>query len=315
VSRFDQIERYLQGKMTAEELHTFEVELAADPELAALVRQHRVERHGLELLVERDLLGKMQAWDRETELFQQLQPRRAVVRPMTWLLRAAAVLTLAALGYWLLRDDTTSPEPAPIVQTKPEIKPRVPSVRKRQQAIPRRDESIPGESTDELARQELPPAPIEEMTSGDDPDYAALADEFFRERDFVLPKGSKGGVTGSTAYNQALKNFQDGKYNDVVSKVNPNLAPDTGTDAIQQKELLALAHYQSNRYAEAAATFREIAASGKQPYAQRAEWGLTLAMLQQMPAQKGAFYRALTDILRDPEHLFYSQAKRLEERL
>jgi len=312
MTRFDQIERYLQGRMPAEELRAFEAELAADPELATLVRQHRLERHGLELLVERDLLTKMQAWDRETELFQQVQPRRAVVRPMTWVLRAAAVLTLAALGYWLLRDTSaTSTEPAPIVRIKPEIKPRVPSVRKRPQPIPRNEETAPEETTGDIAQQtpEVPaPAPIEEMTNGDDLDYAALADEFFRERDFVAPKSTKSGTSG---YDQALKNFQDGKYNEIISKTTP----DGSGDAVEQQELLALAQYKSRRYAEAATAFRGIIAGGQQPYVQRAEWGLALALLQELPTKKGQFYRALTDILRDPDHLFYSKAKRLEERL
>lgn len=311
MSRFDQIERYLQGRMPAEELRAFEAEMAGDPELAALVRQHRLERHGLELLVERDLLAKMQAWDRETELFQQVQPRRAVVRPMTWMLRAAAVLALAALGYWLLRDDSaTSTEPPPIVRTKPEIKPRVPTVRKRQQPIPQR-EQMPEETPEEDIAQQTPeepaPAPIEEMSPEDDMDYAALANEFFRERDFVAPTSSK---SGSAGYDQTLKNFQDGKYNEVISKTIPG-----GSDAVAQQELLALAQYKSRRYAEAATTFREIAATGRQPYAQRAEWGLTLTLLQELPTRKGEFYRALTDILRDPDHLFYVKAKRLQERL
>jgi len=313
MSRFDQIERYLQGRMPAEELRAFESELATDTELAALVRQHRLERYGMELLVERDLLAKMQAWDRETELFQQVQPRRAVLRPMTWVLRAAAVLALAAFGYWLLRDTsaTSTEPPSSIVRTKPEIKPRVPTVRKRQQPIPQR-EDVPAEAPLEDVAQQTPeepaPAPIEEMADGEDLDYAALADEFFRERDFVAPTSSKSGATG---YDQALKNFQDGKYNEVISKT----IPDGGANAVEQKELLALAQYKSRRYADAATTFRGIMAAGQQPYAQRAEWGLVLALLQELPTRKGEFYRALTDILRDPEHMFYSKAKRLEERL
>ncbi|MBL7797312.1 MAG: hypothetical protein JNJ90_12515 [Saprospiraceae bacterium] len=314
MSRFDQIERYLQGHMAAEELQAFEAEMAANPELAALVRQHRLERHGLELLVERDLLAKMQAWDRETELFQQVQPRRAVVRPMTWVLRAAAVLALAALGYWLLRDDSassTAPS-APIVRTQPEIKPRVPTVRKRQQPIPQREQMPENEPAEEIAQQtpsEPAPAPIEEMSPEDDLDYAALAGEFFRERDFVAPTSSK---SGSASYDQTLKNFQDGKYNDIISKTSPDSG---GDDAVGQKELLALAQYKSGRYTDAASTFRTIIAGGRQPYVQRAEWGLTLALLQELPTKKGQFYRALSDILRNPDHLFYTKAKRLEERL
>ncbi|MEQ1746758.1 MAG: hypothetical protein ABMA02_15100 [Saprospiraceae bacterium] len=309
MNRFDQIERYLQGRMPEEELRTFEAELAADPELAALARQHRIERYGLELLVERDLLAKMQTWDRETELFAQVQPHRAKVRPLTWVLRAAAVLALAALGYWLLRDNSaaSTEQPAPIVRTKPEIKSRVPSVRKRPQpTAPYREENAPEEPTEDLAEQqpeEPTPAPIEEMGTDDDFDYAALANEFFRERDFVAPKGTKSGE----AYNETLKNYQDGKYNETVSKPTPG-----STEAIDQKELLALAQYKSRRFADAASTFREIIASGKQPHAQRAQWGLTLTLLQELPKQKGTFYRALTDILRDPDHLFYTKAKRLE---
>lgn len=312
MSRFDQIERYLQGRMPAEELQAFEAEMAGDPELAALVRQHRLERHGMELLVERDLLAKMQVWDRETELFQQVQPRRAVVRPMTWVLRAAAVLALAALGYWLLRDDSATEPPAPIVRTQPEIKPRVPSVRKRQQPIPQREQMPEDAPTEDIVQQtpsEPAPAPIEEMSPDDDMDYAALANEFFRERDFVAPTSSK---SGTTSYDQTLKNFQDGKYNDIISKTSPDSG---GDNAVGQKELLALAQYKSGRYAEAATTFRAIIAGGQQPYAQRAEWGLTLALLQELPTKKGQFYRALTDIMRNPDHLFYTKAKRLEERL
>ncbi|MFN0014381.1 MAG: hypothetical protein ACKVU2_07515 [Saprospiraceae bacterium] len=308
MNRFDQIERYLQGRMPEEELRAFEAELAADPELAALARQHRVERYGLELLVEHDLLAKMQVWDRETELFAQVQPQRTKIRPMTWMLRIAAVLALAALGYWLLRDDSaaSTEPPAPIVRTKPVIKPRVPTVRKRPQpAAPYHEENIPEEPTEEIAEQqpeEPTPAPIEEMGTIDI-DYAALADEYFRERDFVAPKGTKSGET----YNETLKNFQDGKYNEIVSQTTPG-----GTEGVEQKELLALALYKSRRFADAATTFREIIASGKQPNTQRAQWGLTLTLLKELPKQKGTFYRALAEILRDPDHLFYTKAKRLE---
>ena len=94
--------------MTAAETATFEAELARDAELAALVQQHRLERQGLELLVERELFTKMNAWDRETELFQKAQPRRDVLRPMTWVMRVAAVLVLAAFGYWMVEQKVFS---------------------------------------------------------------------------------------------------------------------------------------------------------------------------------------------------------------
>lgn len=317
---FEQIERYLQGKLPEADARALEAYMDTDPDFAALVQQHRLERQGLELLVERELLGKMQQWDRETEIFQQTtQPSGAVVRPMRWIMRAAAILLIAFGTYWILEQyDPASPETnAPITSVKPEIKPRVPTVRRSKPTPPRQADPAPGDQpTSDIAQQDpIPsnPAPIEEMTGANAPDYAALADDFFRERDFLPPKGSKGGQAGSAAYNQALDNFQDGKYNDVVSKLKPTLGG--GTDAIQQKELLALSQYKTKQYDSAVANFRDIAASGQQPYAQRAEWGMALALLNQMPTKKPLFDRVMANILNNQQHLYYEKAKSLEDRL
>ncbi|MEZ4943668.1 MAG: hypothetical protein R3D58_22535 [Saprospiraceae bacterium] len=317
---FERIERYLQGKLPEAEARALEAQMAADPDFAALVQQHRLERQGLELLVERELLGKMQQWDRETEIFQQTtQPRRGVVRPMRWIMRAAAILLIAFGTYWILEQyDPASPETnAPITSVKPEIKPRVPTVRRSKPTPPRQADPAPGDQpTSDYAQQDptpLDPAPIEEMTGADAPDYAALADDFFRERDFLPPKGSKGGQAGSAAYNQALDKFQDGKYTDALSKLKPS--PGSDTDAIQQKELLALSQYKTKQYDSAVANFRDIAASGKQPYAQRAEWGMALTLLNRMPTKKPLFDRVMANILNNPQHLFFEKAKSLEERL
>ncbi|MBK8924070.1 MAG: tetratricopeptide repeat protein [Saprospirales bacterium] len=316
MKRFEQIESYLQRQMPPEEVRAFEAEIAADPELAALVQQHRLERQGLELLVERDLLARMQAWDRETDLFQQAQPRRAVLRPMAWALRAAAILALAAFGYWLLQRNNTAvvDEPPPVVHTKPEIKPRAPTLRRPSPAPPRQAAPAEEPSGDMAGQGPAPaePAPIEEIPATA-PDYAALADAFFQQRDFVPLKGSKGGASGSAAYNQALDKFQDGKYQDVISKLRPLLSLDP--DAVQQKELMALSLYQSGQYEEAILLFRDVISSRKQPYAQRAEWALALTLLHQMPAKKPLFDRVLAGMLSNPQHPFYTRAKQLEARL
>ncbi|TNE66561.1 MAG: hypothetical protein EP344_02365 [Bacteroidetes bacterium] len=312
--RFEQIERYLRGQMSAAETAAFEAEIAADPGLDARVQQHRLERQGLELLIERDLMTKMQAWDRETEIFQKVQPRTAVIRPMTWIMRAAAVLLLAAFGYWLLQENATSIEdtPAPIARTKPEVKPRVPTVRKPQSRPPHRSTPAPAEPDNSDLAVEEQPAPIEEMQTAAT-DYAALADSYYNQQDFVLPKGAKGGTAGSASYNQALEKFRDGKYTDVVTNLKPDIS--IGQDAVQQKELLALSHYQSGQYENALSYFRQVADSGKQPYAQRADWGMVLTLLHQMPAKKPLLDRVLAKIQSDPNHQFYNKAKDLEAQI
>ncbi len=305
--RFEQIEQYLTGKMPPAERQAFETEMARDPELDALVRQHRIERIGLELLVEQDLRAKMRAWDRETELFQQLQPRRARIRPLTWVLRAAAVVAALAVGYWLLRDRLSdAPAQPDIVQTQPKPQKQVPTWRK-----PSRQPSATGEPN--MAQNELPPAPIEEMQPGSVAiDYAAVADEFFAERDFLPPRGAKG---GSKAYLEGLKNLQDGRYQDITNTLKPELVPTPTIEDVQQQELLAVAYYRNGQYADAEMAFRRIVISRVQPYAQRAEWGVVLAILKQMPQRQSALDAALDVVLRQPEHQFYAKAQQLRERL
>lgn len=319
--RYEQIERYLQGKLSEPEARAFEAEIAADPGLDALVRQHRLERQGLELLVERNLMAKMQHWDRETEIFQQTQTRSATIRPMRWIMRAAAVLAVTVAGYWFLQQyDPAEPEAtAPVASTKPEIKPRVPTVRRPKTKPPRQESpaAVEDENTDMAFEDPVPlnPAPIEEMGTSSTIDYAALADDFFNERDFVPAKGIKGGTgsSGSAAYNQALDNFQDGKYNQVVSKLKPSV--NVGNDAVQQMELMALSLYKTKQYDEALSYFRDVVNSGKAPYAQRADWGLVLTVLNQMPAKKPLFDRAIAKILNNPSHPYYSDAQNLKARL
>ena len=325
--RFEKIEQYLRRQMPPEEAAAFEAEMAADPDLAELVRQHRLERQGLEVLVERDLLAQMQAWDRETALLQSAtQPRRGSgASPLKVLFRAAAIAAVfvtAFFGWWLLRDNSTgnATETPPVAETQTKNKKKNPVIRKPAPAKPGAPKTAPyneAEPEDEMAGQEQPrqpetPAPIEEIPqSAGTVDYAALAGEFYRERDFIPPKGSKGGG-GSASYNQALDNYRGGRLDNVISQLKPGLSE--GADALQRQELLAHTYYKNGQFDAAFEEFRAIAATRKQPYAQRAEWAMALTLLHQIPAKKSLFDRVLAGILADPEHPFYGQAKVLKEK-
>lgn len=312
--------------MSPPEVAAFEAEMAADPALAELVRRHRLERQGLELLIERDLFAQMQAWDREAAMHQPTTttaPRRGIIRPMAVLWRVAAVLTVALLGWWLLRESPTqAPEAAPkVVETKPEIRSKAPTVRKHQ--APYKPTTTPAnpnrtEEETETAIAErtpsVPPTTVEtpaDLPPATGPDYAALSDEFYRDRDFVPPGGAKGGYdTPSTG--QALDSYQKGKFDDVISNLKP--LSNIGPDAVQRKELIGLSYYKNGQWDAAIPYFREVISSGKQPYAQRAEWAMALTLLKQMPAKKPLFDRVMAGILANPQHAFYSRAKALQER-
>lgn len=322
--RYEQIEAYLRGQLPPGEVAAFEAEMAGDADLTALVQQHRLERQGLELLVERNLFAQMAAWDREMALQPPaMQAKRGGRSPLGMLWRVAAVLAVAVFGWWLLRESTsgTPDTAAPIVSKKPEIRSKTPTIRKPTSPKPIPAPAAPEEETDpEAIAEHTPPgsaepsvlpAPVYEIPETSAPDYAALADEFYRERDFIPPAGTKGG--GSASYQQALDNYRAGKYSDAASKLLPGAA--TGTDALLQKELMAHSLYKSGRYEAALPYLLEIIGTRQQPYAQRAEWAAVLTLLHQTKTKKTLLDRILSGILANPQHPFYTPARALKEKM
>jgi len=55
--------------------------------------------------------------------------------------------------------------------------------------------------------------------------------------------------------------------------------------------------------------------SRKQPYADKAEWAMTLTYLRQMPGKAAELNRALERIVARPGYGFYDRARAVKERL
>lgn len=311
---FDKIEAYLGGKMSAPDAAAFEAELAADPALADLVKTHRIERQGLEWLVERDLRAKMNAWEREAG---QQEPV-ATLRP-TFIRRwrvagAAALLLLGVFGWWLLRPRADIGGPPPVVTT---TKPRPPAVTPPPKtARPSSRPPTGNPDDDRVAANPKPstsrpapsvPPPAKPQEPAPTPDYPALASSYYRETDFIQKTGNG---AESPGYGQALDSYRSGRYAEVekllkpLVKLNPN--------ALKTKELLAHSLYQNGRYDEAIPYFRDLSGSKDKSVAERSEWALALTLLHKMPAQKTLLNRVLDNILADPGHAFYGKAKELK---
>ncbi len=320
---FDKIETYLRGQMLPAEAAAFEAEMAADPELAAQVKLHRLERQGQEWLVERDLLAKMNVWEREAEKPVSVAPMRVSFVRRWWAVGVAATLILAVFGWWLLQPQadiggappivTTTPKPKPPATTPPKTTPK-PS-----QKPPT---SQPKDKDDDRVAETTKPAPViptpkpeaKPPAAATKPavvDYPALAAAYYREEDFI--KKSDGGAGDAPGYGQALDSYKSGKYADAekllkpILKLNPN--------ALKTKELLAHSLYKKKQYDAAIPYFRELANSKDKAIAERSEWALALTALQKMPAQKVLLNRTLDKILARPGHAFYQKAAQLKNAL
>jgi len=321
---FDKIEAYLRGKLPPAEATAFEAEIAADPELAALVKTQRLEREGLEWLVERDLLAKMNTWEREVSGSSSSSPamRVSFVRRW-WAVGVAALLILGAFGWWLMQPQADIGGPQPIV-TVPKTKPPVttpPSnkpkpAQKPPTSQPKPDESddwvtdkpaLPSKTSPSAKPENKPPSPAQ-------PNYPALAATYYREQDFMTKNGgSTSGSNESPGYGQALDSYKSGKYGDVEKLLKPVLK--NKPDAPQTKELLAHSLYQRGQYAEALTYFRQLSGAKDKALAERSEWATALTLLHQMPAQKATLVRTLDKIIAQPGHAFNTKARELKGKI
>lgn len=307
---FFKIDDYLRGRLSPQDRAAFESDMAADAELAALVQRQKQENQALELFAERDLRARMNTWERQMP--PMLAPAGGRYR-LKWVRWAAAAMLVFAAGWWLIRQ--TGPVEAPVaVQpqtpvTTPKTNPKTAPPPKQQERRPKTEPSkdvitdaskrpVPGSKT-------TPPASVKKTI-----DYAAIADQFYRERDFFP---SQSGGSGAAGYDQALQDFKKGRYSDILPKLRPGGKLDSKD--LKTKELLAHSLLQSRQYDAAIAAFREIVNSRKQPYTDKAYWAMALTYLRQMPERRSELDQVLRNIAARPNHLFYDRARALQARL
>jgi TolA-binding protein len=289
--------------------------------------------------VERDLLTKMNAWDREASSSGTTQSRAATqperdgtilnrpvpvpslrvtfVRRWSWAVGVAATLILGVFGWWLLQPQDDIGGPPPIV-TAPKSKPPATTLPKTATKPSKKPPAQQKEEDDRVAETPKPapstkpsaPAPTVKPPSPSSAtvDYPALATAYYRKDDFMQEsKGTNGGET--PGYGQALDSYKSGKYSDVEKLLKPTLKTDP--NALKNKELLAHSLYQQGQYAEALTYFRQLTGVSDKATLERSEWAMALTLLHLMPAQKASLIRTLDRIIARPGHAFYGKAKEL----
>ena len=326
---FDKIEAYLRGKLPPADAAAFEAEIDADAELAALVKTQRLERQGLEWLVERDLLTKMNAWEREANSAGTSSGDRAPSRATApvrvtfvrrwWAAGLAAALMIGVFGWWLLQPQDDIGGPSAVVTAPKAGQPAATPPAKLPKPAQKPPVSRPKEAEDRVAETPRPapsdkPAPTIPTTKPPAPaavDYAALASAYYRKGDFMQERdGTSGGNT--PGYGQALDSYKSGKYTDVEKLLKPTLKSDP--NALKNKELLAHSLYQRGQYTEALSYFRQLSGAKDKALAERSEWAMALTLLHLLPAQKALLTRTLDRIIAKPGHAFYEKAKELKGR-
>lgn len=304
--QFYKIEDYLKGKLSEREHKAFEHKMKTSPSLSREVEKQRMERQGLEYILEKDLRAKMKEW----------QPA-ATPKKQHYLWWITALLLVVSASVWgvyklniepELKTSPTQPEPEtttpPPVNTEPEKVPAPPN------------EQPP------VARQE----PIESngkgKTASPQKDYLALAESAYTLPEHLnttlkSPIEEDTANTPQAILNKGISAFSNGNYSEALAMFQ-QLAQEDSTELYEQAyEWMAHTHFQMQEFEAAAEKFRSIANSDYSAFIlDRAEWYLLLSLLPNYPEHEDEA-KALIEKMTEPEnyHLYESSAKAIAAQL
>lgn len=306
---YDKIEAYLKGTLSDEERAAVEREIQHNPEAALELQLQQVELDAMEVLLERDLRGKVNQWLDEDEppppSGSDAPPPPPTSRPgRLWIAALFGAAVVLAVVVWRMDWLPTGSRP-PADEVSPPAEQSPPS-----------EPPVMAEQTEQEPAET--PKKTQEIRPGKDRASAnngmiALAGSLYEELSFSNVRKGATGAGEEDPLAGAEKAFENKQYRQALNLLNA--IPPGSSYAVRALELKAHALYQLKNYTESAAAFTEVAATGLPPYAERAQWNQLVCYVARYPATKDSFDALLTELLEDEGHAYHKKARELQAKL
>jgi hypothetical protein len=296
-STFDRIERYLAGKMNAEEKKLFTDDLQKDPELNDLYNVVKAEHEAMELLVADKLRSDIASWKSSPPVnpFEKVLPEKksnnANLKKISWIIGTLMVIMVAV--YFLMTEyKKTDEKPA---DTTPTYKPAEGPVAEAQSE---NEENFETKNNGELQENnsdrvlyayaqisqkyyERPTSLFGSLRSGE-------GDDKEQNFDLAVLKFSQNDLKGALR----IIEKEDGKESKVIF-------------------LKACLFFEMKKYKQAAGQFEKIANDELSPFYEETNWYLMLSYLAGLPSDKQKFDAVSKKILNSPDNYYYEKTKEL----
>ena len=279
----DQIRAYLRGKLAAVEKEQFEKMLREDPEFVAEVALLRAEVASTEVLIAADTRQLFQQWQTE----KPPQTLYLSIKPLIWGLGISAVLLLLCIVF-LVRD-------RPPVDSLPNM-----------QLPPSPAAELPAPTAIPPLQAPQAQAPAKSPSKN----YWAMARQHIQNPLSANLRRPSGDSTLST-FQQAQRAYAAGNYQQTLDLL-------AQTDSTRQQSatyLSAHALFQLRRFDLATAQFERLITQNSRQFRFHSEWGLLMCRLADRPRREAAFRRQLHDLLAQPQHPYFEQARALQKTL
>lgn len=337
---FEKIEAYLKQELNPEEMKAFELEIANNPHLAEQLELHRLEWDAMEVLIERDLRGKMSQWLKDPAdappSVQADVPQLSVVKSAlyrrifpVWA-AAAGVLVLVSMALWIFyRPQPHSPDMAKTgTLVNPETTSQTPKVlpspdqngqlqhptgeQNKNGALTQSTEKNRGpkkEISDKPLNKEKPKSSVDIQTD------IASAQDAYQKSD--LPSyediaDSRNASSETNTLDEAGKAYDQKNFEKAITLLKNTAVKDENFIAL---EILAHAYFQNKNYKAALPVFENLLNLSGRKSREKSEWYLLLCYLVNSPQHHKDFDILSQKILSNPQHFYFEATKSLRQQV
>ncbi|HLP95060.1 MAG TPA: hypothetical protein VK168_13545 [Saprospiraceae bacterium] len=293
---FEDLDDYLNDRMSASDKAAFEQTLTNDPALQQRLDALRAENTVLQLLRREHLLQQLEQWSDESVPEKKTDPVQVGRKTISSrnLIIIALIALLLAIGIAIMIKNSG-------VEDTPSIN---------QPSTP------PAQLVDTLKKTPVQEpiaqkTPKENLPKVDNAAYAALAANAYVEEDFSQTLMGGGGDDAESRYAQAVDFYGKKQYKKALDLLkNP--------DKQLEQEYLYLrgyTYYHLGQYAKAEQDFKAFRNFTNSDRKLDAVWCEVFCLTRQLPASRSRLDKVLAEISANPKHPYFDRAQQLKNKL
>jgi len=310
---YDDIEDYVEDRMSETDRIAFEQVLKTDQDLIKRVNVVRAEAIVQRMMRDEYIMSQFEAWDKEaaekkTDFSSSRQGEDAAASAYKKRLIPIAIgllflVGIAAFYFSQRQTNPASPTNQPVQPVKLDTASALPNPAKL--SI---DSSLIAILNAPLKNKSVPKSNPDNAVAF----YDALAKETYRDGNLggtLMGGGSEN--NNSDPYDKALQMYKDKKY----SAALPLLMHPTKDQESEYFYLRGYIYYHLGQFRKAEQDFHAFRGMKFSNHKIDAEWREVFCMVRQLPGSRKRLDAALEEITADPEHNYYKEAVALKEAL
>jgi hypothetical protein len=292
----DKINDYLEGKLNQIDLDAFEQALKTDPTLVRAIEVSRLEKKGIELLVETDLRAKLQRWKSEKE--PQKPSNTEGGKNYRYVYIGVFMLVILLIGLYFFNQQKPLNVPKPknndldTLQKEQKLSPT---------SNPIINPTIPSETNVQKPIAKIKEKPIEKEDK-----TLAFVNSMYDKPDF-----SNTVRHSNIEISDTLKSLTEAwKNNDFMQVIAISESIDkSNINYYRNQEILGHAFFRLNQFAKAENIFKNITLSAKGQIIEDANWYRVLCFIALKQNDDATIL--LNTMLNNKNHTHYSDAEKL----